>query len=141
MGSHESLDAGGQSQLRKWKYRRSVRVPTYLPKNTRTAAANFFPLGLPYICLGEQTCRVKGSSGVWEGRDRFCRAGGQGRFKGGQGKADSSSLGELGARLQGSSAGWWKLGGRKDHDRRRPNRHSNNRQWWGRTGQAARRST
>jgi hypothetical protein len=52
MGVHESLDAGGQSQLRKWKYRRSVRVPTYLPKNTRTAAANFFPWASLYLPRG-----------------------------------------------------------------------------------------
>ena len=37
----------------------------------------------------------------------------------GKGKRIAQALGELGARLQGSTAGWWKLGGRKDHDRRK----------------------
>jgi hypothetical protein len=84
----------------------------------------FFP-ELPYICLGEQTCRVKGSSGVWEGRDRFCRAGRQGRFKGGQGKADSSSLG--GARCKVAGQHCWVV------EAGRPQR---SRQTEGRTGTA-----
>ena len=119
MGVHESLDAGGQSQLRKWKHRRSVQVSIHVPpKNHMHGCSELFSLGLPYICLGEQTCRVKGSNGAWGG-DRSVGPADKGGSKEGKGKRIAQALGELGARLQGSTAGWWKLGGRKDHDRRK----------------------
>ncbi|PMD20535.1 hypothetical protein NA56DRAFT_168338 [Hyaloscypha hepaticicola] len=81
--------------------------------------SELFSLGLPYICLGEQTCRVRESNGAWGGRP-FCRAGGQGRFKGGQGKADSSSLG----------GAWCKVAGRPQRSRQTDRRGR------GRTGTA-----
>jgi hypothetical protein len=69
--------------------------------------SELFSLGLPYICLGEQTCRVKGSNGAWGG-DRSVGPADKGGSKEGKGKRIAQALGELGARLQG---------GRKDHDR------------------------
>jgi hypothetical protein len=70
----------------------STHVP---PQKTqaRQQRTFFFP-GAPFLCLGEQTCRVKGSSGVEGGRPSVGPVD-KGGVEGGQGKADSSRLGEL----------------------------------------------